>query len=271
MSNNTRTNHLTDHPMAVLAVAIASICLGIFFIVFPKDNKPIPWEEAVFHSGEFAKYESSDRYCTIYFRDGSCYSVYPHTESREFRDAMKALPEGTKLDIAVNPNNEYVVEVKTETGELLNFSLSQEEIYSYSNGYIAIGCIACACGVFLLLYVIASTIYKRKEKKRKSAREAQACDAETDSAVLRYAEGATGRILLEATVQGYTICYRRVRSVNELVINGRVYDEKKGIIEFEHALYATLDGHTIEAGYDKDSFSYILFDGEMVARKRRLI
>jgi len=79
------------------------------------------------------------------------------------------------------------------------------------------------------------------------------------------------RILLEARVQGYQICYRRVKSTNELVINGRVYDEKKGIIEFAHKLCATVDGHEIEAGYDSDSYSYILFDGEMIQRKIRLI
>lgn len=62
-----------------------------------------------------------------------------------------------------------------------------------------------------------------------------------------------------------------MKSVNELVINGRVYDEKKGVVEFEHRLCAVIDGHTVEAGYDEDSYSYILFDGELVKRKRRWI
>jgi len=62
-----------------------------------------------------------------------------------------------------------------------------------------------------------------------------------------------------------------VRHVNELVVNGDVYDERRGIIEFEHRLTAVIDGHTIEAGLDRESFSYLLFDGEEISRKRRLI
>ena len=76
---------------------------------------------------------------------------------------------------------------------------------------------------------------------------------------------------MEANVNGYQICYRRVKSVNELVINGRVYDEKRGIIEFAHKLCATVDQHTVEAGYDEESYSYILFDGELIKRKKRWI
>ena len=69
----------------------------------------------------------------------------------------------------------------------------------------------------------------------------------------------------------YQICYRRVKSTNELVINGQVYDEKKGIIEFEHKLCATISGHNIEVGYDTESFSYMVFDGKTIKRKKRWI
>ena len=93
-----------------------------------------------------------------------------------------------------------------------------------------------------------------------------------DSKILRRADTqAKCRILLEKQMEGYHICYRRVRSVNELVINGYVYDEKKAIIEFPHKLYAIVDGHRIEAGYDDESYSYILFDCELVARKMRIV
>ena len=79
------------------------------------------------------------------------------------------------------------------------------------------------------------------------------------------------KILLKTRVQDYDICYRRVKSVNELVINGVVYDEIKGVIEFAHNLSAVVDGHTIEAGLSEDSYSYIMFDGQCLANKQRLI
>ena len=47
-------------------------------------------------------------------------------------------------------------------------------------------------------------------------------------------------------------------------------DMREGI-EFAHNLSAVIDGHKIEAGYDEDSYSYIIFDGKRIAEKRRII
>jgi len=60
-------------------------------------------------------------------------------------------------------------------------------------------------------------------------------------------------------------------SCHELVINGRIYDEKKGVIEFAHALCASLDDHFFEAGLNSEDFSYISFDGNTLKSKKRLI
>ncbi len=254
-----RKKDIMNSIPVVLGTAIVAIALGLFFIFSQGANKPIQREEAVSYSGEFMKYDSSKNYCGIHFKDGSYYNVYAHTETSDFRDTMKALDEGTKLDILVNPNNNYVVEIKTENEELLNFELSQQEIDAYDNGYVVLGIFICIMGVALILYVIGSRNYKRKEDARHAARKAKA-----DMAV-------KSRILLDANVEGYEICYRRVKSVNELVINGRVYDEKKGIFEFTHKLCATIDAHNMEAGCDEEGYSYIMFDGEVIDCKKRSV
>lgn len=256
---------------AVLTVAILGILLGIFFIVSQGDNKPISREAAVSYSGEFEKYDVWRNSRTIYFKDGSAYSVYPHTETQAFQDRMKSLEIGTKLSLLVNPNNDCVIEMKTETEELLNFETSQAEIDSYDNGYIAIGIVMCLAGVFLIAYAIGSCRYKREEDARHLKKDKKRVDGYDDTAIRRADLSCKSKILLEATVEGYKICYRRVKSVNELVINGMVYDEKKGIIEFAHNLSAVIDGHTIEAGFDENSYSYILFDGDRIEEKLRLI
>ena len=256
---------------AVLVVAIAGILLGLFFIFSQNANAPIPRSEAVSYSGEFEEYEVWRNYRTIHFKDGSTYEVYAHTETQDFQNMMKSLEKGTKLYLLVNPNNDCVVEIKTDTEELLNFETSQAEIDSYDNGYIAIGIVACIGGVFLIWYVIASSNYKRKENERhiKKAKAVQVADG--DIGLRRADSSVKSKTLLEATVEGYRICYRRVKRVNELVINGTVYDEKKGIIEFEHNLSAIIDGHRIEAGFDEDGYSYIILDGMRIAEKRRIV
>lgn len=78
------------------------------------------------------------------------------------------------------------------------------------------------------------------------------------------------RVLLEADTCGVHVCYRRVKRINELVINGYVYDDVEMLIEAAHALNATINGHVIQVGYDGASFSYLRVDGETVQKKLRL-
>jgi hypothetical protein len=77
------------------------------------------------------------------------------------------------------------------------------------------------------------------------------------------------KILLQTEKDGFVITYRRVKRVNELVINGNVYDEYEALIENHHILSGVISGRTIEAGYDGFN-SYITIDGEIIAKKIRL-
>jgi hypothetical protein len=79
------------------------------------------------------------------------------------------------------------------------------------------------------------------------------------------------RILLENTYGTYRLVYRRVKSVNQLVINNYVYDEVQYVIEPAHTLTAILDGHKFEVGYDGRNYSYFLVDGNEVEKKMRLV
>lgn len=265
-NHDTYADAIIESPVAVIVVAVLAMLLGIIFAVSELANKPISREEAVAYSGTFDYYDATwENYREIYFEDGSAYEVYAHTETQEFRETMESLKKGTKLYILVNPNNELVAEIKTDTEELLNFETSQREVAAYGNGYVIIGMVAFAGGVFLIFYAVGVLRSRRKEEARHAARKDK-------TKVLRVADtDVKSRTLLEASVQGYQICYRRVKSTNELVINGRVYDEVKAVIEFKHKLCAQLDGHHIEAGLDHQDYSYILFDGELIKEKKRLI
>ncbi len=254
---------LKSFAATVFAGAFA-IIIGCVFIFTQGDNKPIERAEAISYSGTFASYKTYKNYCGIHFEDGSKYEVYPHTETQEFHDTMKSLKEGTMLYLLINPNNHYVAEIKTDTEELLNFELSQKEIDSYDNGYIWIGIFACLSGVFLICYAVISKISAKKEKERRAKKK--------NPNAIRFADkNVKCKILLEATVVKYRVCYRRVKMTNELVVNGLVYDEKKAVIEFEHKLFANIDNHVIEAGLDEQSYSYIKFDNKLIKNKKRII
>lgn len=260
-----------ESKTGAIIVGILAIIFGAFFALTQIENKPISRSEAVAYSGEFEEYEVGKNYRTIIFTDGSSYNVFPHTETQEFADTMSSLKKGTKLDILVNPNNDYVVEIRAGSREFLNFEESQAALDAYDDGYIAIGVFVCFAGVFLIIYGLVSSRQKEREIEKHTKKAKRRKSGADDNPVRRADHSVKSKVLLEARVEGYEICYRRVKSVNELVINGIVYDEIKGVIEFTHTLSAVVDGHTIEAGLSEDSYSYITFDGECLVNKLRLI
>lgn len=112
-----------------------------------------------------------------------------------------------------------------------------------------------------------------EETSAPDGEEAPAAPADAQSSfILRPADpDVKHRVLLETRLYNFDICYRRVKAThtNELVINGNVYDEIEGVMEYPHVLKAQVDGHIIEAGYT-GTHSFISVDGQDAARKLRL-
>lgn len=94
---------------------------------------------------------------------------------------------------------------------------------------------------------------------------------EYSSPLRRADENVKHRVLLESDALGHHVCYRRVKRVNELVIDGYVYDEIEILIETAHALNAKIEGHAFQVGFDGIAHSYLRIDGETVAKKLRLV
>lgn len=138
----------------------------------------------------------------------------------------------------------------------------------FSWNIVIVGAVALALAIIVGLIEIR-TLIKSKEKETEEKTKIPA-KVLSETPILRSAKSDVDhKILLETRVESYRICYRRVKTVNELVINDLVYDEKKGFFEFEHTLRAVVDGHLIEVGLDDLSFSFITFDGELIEYKKR--
>ena len=106
-----------------------------------------------------------------------------------------------------------------------------------------------------------------EESSGQSSEELQA-----DSPVIRVADlEVKSRILLSFESFGHNVIYRRVKKVNELVIDGNVYAEYEALFEKSHWLHAILDGHEFSVGFDSISArSYGVVDGEIVSQKIRI-
>lgn len=267
----TNRNDIYTSPVTIVIAGILGILLGVWFIFMQADNEPITRDEALCFDGTFLEYEASDNYRCIVFENDECYFVHAHTEKPEFAKKMAGIKQGTKLYLCINPNNDYVIEVKTDTELLLDFESSQIAIQKYDRWYSMIGIVMILLGCFLFLYLAASTKHKKAEAQKRESK-MHNCNTAKNDPVLRQSDNSRKiKILLNASADNYKIIYQRTKLTNELVINGNVYDEKKGLIEFEHALSARIDGHLIEAGLDENSHSYIKFDGRIIKEKMRLI
>ncbi len=136
---------------------------------------------------------------------------------------------------------------------------------------------------WVIFSLISGIVNYNKLKKLPTEEDSDADDEVSDvkengdnqaenSTVIRMADtDVKSRILLEAEKSGYHIVYRRVKKTNELVVNGRVYDEYEALVEQPHTLAANVDGHKIEITYDALSRMYILFDSEVLVKKMRIV
>lgn len=89
------------------------------------------------------------------------------------------------------------------------------------------------------------------------------------SPVRRADDEVKSRVLVEANALGHHILFRRVKRINELVIDGYVYDEVELLIETAHSLSAEIDGHSIRAEFDGAMTCFIIVDDEIAAKKKR--
>ena len=255
---------LFENPVFVLIIAVFAVFMGVVLICGSASDRPIEKDEAVAASGSFDHYDTETDYRVICMEDGSCYFVYPNGETDEFCNRMLSLEKGTKVELLVNPNNDYVLSVVADGEELMSFEEGQGGFNFF--GFMLLGLFCCAVGVFFIAFLIMSDTYKKGEAKRHAER-----TEDVMRLPLREAEDVPGKVLLEFSDDNLNICYRRVKRTNELIVNGMVYDEKKGLWEFSHKLTAIVNGRSVVAGFDSRGFSYILIDDELKKTKKRLI
>lgn len=143
-------------------------------------------------------------------------------------------------------------------------------VYLYMDSRERTFLMAALLHVFLLVYIIVGIVswYRQKAAPVEFQQEPEAQPVR--GTPLRRADmDVKFRVLLEADYGGRKIVYRRVKRVNELVIDGYVYDEIELGIEPAHSLSARVDGHVLEVGYDGQSLSYFSVDGVRQSKKIR--
>ena len=187
---------------------------------------------------------------------------------------MDSLEKGTRLELLINPNNDTILEIKTDTEELLTYDEYIDTMESESIRLLIVNIIHILVliqfGYWLITTIIA--LYKYLWKPDSIIKEIERTidpSELVETKALRHADNNDNikiKVRLEATddTYRYKIQYRRRKTTNELVVNDWVYDDKKCLLEQEHTLSAVVDGHLIEAGIIDDSSLFIMFDGKLI-------
>ncbi len=128
--------------------------------------------------------------------------------------------------------------------------------------------------IWIIYYLIVGIKYGRQLKtlpEEESTEDNEELPPVESRPIRRADTDVKFRTLIEGDFEGRHIEFRRVKRVNELVIDGYVYDEAEMLVEIPHELKAYLNGKNFAVGMSNNSFSYIAVDGEQVAKKLRLI
>jgi len=167
-----------------------------------------------------------------------------------------------------------IVGISTETW-------SSSIMDEYLKGWDRFKLICILFGVALgLAGIIASTVLVYKVKKKNqlsddaslSSDESQVIDSRfmTPTSVIRM-PSTKGRIIFCREFNDLEIVVKRAFGVTELIVDGMVYAEKRGIIETSYTLEAFVGNVSIKITMDSSATMYLYVDENLLEKKKRMV
>lgn len=149
----------------ILFTAASIFCAATFFIIRADSTSPIKREDAIPYSGEFLSYEISDGRYFLSFKGGRVAELYSGHSS--LSDLLGSLKEGDRLDLLINPKNNYVIEISSENGVILPLERAEKEIGSGNNAFLWLGIIAYTVFALLLIIMLRGLVDSVKKPRSK--------------------------------------------------------------------------------------------------------
>lgn len=150
--------------MSVLCLFMTVVFTNTFF-----SNIPIKKTDAVKKTAVFDCYEmqygrhASITYAELFFENGDKEHIRGVCVNNDLKENLETIKKGTKLHILINPNNNYIVELKTDEKEMLDFDYAQKKLWQQAVGNLYFA-------IFMLLLCIYF-IYKSITTKERITKE----------------------------------------------------------------------------------------------------
>lgn len=162
-----------SRPLAIL-FAIFSLWLSLVFTHIFFVNKPIERTDAIEKSAAFDYYEEEYgrtrkgtkgglTYVVLFFEDSEKEQIRGACMNKSLWIRLDKLEKGTELHMLINPKNDYIIELKTDEKEIINFDYAQKRLLWEGIGFL---CIA----IFMLLLCIYF-VYKSITTKEQITKE----------------------------------------------------------------------------------------------------
>ena len=101
------------------------------------------------------------------FKDERVLFIHQAAGSMKVCENLEMLKKGDKLYVLINPNVDYVVEIKTDSVEILNLNSAQKAMYREAIAFMWLGFFIYGGAVFMIGYGVYQIIKERKEDRKK--------------------------------------------------------------------------------------------------------
>lgn len=158
------TKHKSKHDIsrqaaivfAVLTLIMTTVFSYTFFANSPitktaaKEKVAVYNHYAVEYGPKLRRSVNTLNYIELFFENEEKEYIRGACVNKELIKDIEALEKGTKLHMMINPDNNYIIELKTNSDELLNFDYAQKKLQQEGVGFLCIGIFMLVlCGYFV--------------------------------------------------------------------------------------------------------------------------
>ena len=142
---------------AVLCIFMSAVFSTSFFT-----NRPIEKSASEEKSATYSHYKeeygpklrrsiNTLNYIELYFENGEKELIHGVCVNKDLYKALDTLEKGTTLHMLINPDNNYIVELKANEEEILNFDYAQKKLRQEGVSFLYLGIfmlLLCSCFVY---------------------------------------------------------------------------------------------------------------------------
>lgn len=159
-----------------LVMALISIFMGTVFSSTLLPNRPISKEEATQLTCTYKEFTGHKKLkggfteIKLLSYDGSAQYINSSCVTDEIFKAIEETAPGTKFNMLVNPNNDYIVELVVNDVVILDFATAQKAIEINSVGFFILGIVMY---IFAIFFIVQAILDFRKKIKRMKFKKSQ--------------------------------------------------------------------------------------------------